>query len=127
MPLRWLKLAKGDERKHSVLGSQGFWGVFSPEWCSSVLSAGCNAETLILAKQVSDFLQLEQKVQISFRWKVRPKTETQRELHEQFQTELRTARLLDEEVRRNVKPRTAVMRMQLLRKAAAEASFTTEY
>lgn len=74
-----------------------------------MLSAGCNAEILMTARKVLHFLQLEQQIQISFCCKARPKIDMQRALHEQFKSELRTGRLLDEMVQRNVQPGTSVI------------------
>lgn len=63
----------------------------------------------MLARAMLNFLQLEWKIQISFSCKLRLKTETQKELHEQFKSELRTAKLLNEMIQRNVQLDTSVM------------------
>lgn len=74
-----------------------------------MLFASCNTEILMLAREILNFLQLEQKIQISFSCKTRPKRETQKELLEQFKSELRTAKLLNEMVQRNVQSGTSVV------------------
>lgn len=49
----------------------------------------------MLATEVLNFLQFKQKNQISLSCKLRPKIETKKELHKQFKSELRTAKLLN--------------------------------
>lgn len=71
--------------------------------------ASYNAKILMLITAMLNFLQLEWKIQISFSCKRRPKTETQKELHEQFKSELRTVELLNELIQRNVQLGTSVM------------------
>lgn len=74
-----------------------------------MLFASYNAEILMLGREILNFLQLEQKIQISFSFKLRPKTDIQKELHEQFKSELRPAKLLSEMVQRNMQLGTSVM------------------